>query len=80
MRDGTGLPAPSLCSVFFSSALRAGRLRNGTPLGDILQRGFGYVVVPQGGLVRHNEVEFQNGIHPLFYRSGPSFPKANEWV
>ncbi len=58
---------------------RPGFLRNGTPLGEILRRGFGYVVVPQGDLVRHNEVEFQNGIHPLFYRTGQSFPKANEW-
>lgn len=58
---------------------RPGFLRNGTPLGDVLRRGFGFVVVPQGDLVRHNEVEFQKGIHPLFYRTGQSFPKANEW-
>ena len=58
---------------------RLGFLRNGIPLGEFLQRGFGFVVVPQGDLVRHNEVEFLTGIHPLFYRTGQSFPKAYEW-
>jgi hypothetical protein len=29
--------------------------------------------------VRHNEVEFLQGIHLLFYREGQSFPKATEW-
>jgi hypothetical protein len=58
---------------------RPGFLRNGIPLGEFLQRGFGLVVVPQGDLVRHNEIEFQKGIHPLFYHTGQSFPKANEW-
>jgi hypothetical protein len=58
---------------------RPGHLRNGVPLGDLLAQGFGLVVVHQGDLVRHNEVEFQKGIHPLFYRQGQSFPKAHEW-
>lgn len=58
---------------------RQGFLRNGIPLGDFLQRGFGFVVVSQGALVAHNEVGFLKGIHPLFYRTGQSFPKANEW-
>lgn len=56
-----------------------GLLRNGIPLGEFLQRGFGFVVVPQGDLVRHNEIEFLKGIHPLFYHNGQSFPKAYEW-
>lgn len=30
-------------------------------------------------LARHNEVEFLKGIHPLFYRTGQSFPKPYEW-
>jgi hypothetical protein len=28
---------------------------------------------------KNNEVEFLSGIHRLFYRTGQSFPKANEW-
>jgi hypothetical protein len=58
---------------------RPDHLRNGIPLGEFLQRGFGFIVVHQGDLVRHNEVEFQKGIHPLFYRKDQSFPKAHEW-
>lgn len=58
---------------------RPGFLRNGIPLGEFLDHGYGLVVVYQGDLVRHNEVEFLKGIHPLFYRTGQSFPKANEW-
>ncbi len=58
---------------------RPGFLKNGVPLGEFLQRGFGFAVAYQGDLTRHNEVEFQSGIHPLFYRTGQSFPKAYEW-
>lgn len=58
---------------------RPGFLRNGIPLGEFLQRGFGFVVVPNGDLAKHNEVEFLSGIAPLFYRTGQSFPKAYEW-
>jgi len=56
-----------------------GKLRNGWPLGRLLDRGYAFVVVYQESLVAHNEVEFQKGIHSLFYREGQSFPKANEW-
>ena len=33
----------------------------------------------QQDLVRHNEVSFDRGIHPLFFKEGQSFPKAQEW-
>jgi hypothetical protein len=56
-----------------------GRLRNGWPLGDFFDRGYGFVAVYQQDLVAHNEVEFLKGIHRLFYRKGQSFPKAYEW-
>ena len=58
---------------------KKGFTRNGLPLGEFFSRGFGFVVVPQSELVKHNEVEFLKGVHPLFYRTGQSFPKANEW-
>ena len=86
--NGGGKPVPAILQLSFANTKddahdappeKPGFLRNGIPLGEILQRGFGYVVVSQGALVRHNEVEFQSGIHPLFYRTNQSFPKANEW-
>lgn len=64
---------------FDAHPLHRDRLRNGWPLGEILDRGYALVAVYQQDLVRHNEVEFLSGIHPLFYRKGQSFPKANEW-
>ncbi len=64
---------------FEADADREGLLKNGWPLGELLDRGFGFVAVYQQDLVRHNEIEFRDGIHPLFYREGQSFPKANEW-
>ena len=58
---------------------RRGLLRNGWPLGEFFDRGYGFVAVYQQDLVGHNEVEFLNSIHRLFYKRGQSFPKAHEW-
>jgi hypothetical protein len=85
--NGTGEPAPALLQFSFFSTQdeshdpepnSAGFLRNGVPLGAILDHGFGYVAVHQADLVRHNEVEFTGGIHRLFYR-GQIYPRAYEW-
>jgi hypothetical protein len=81
-------PAPAFMKHSFSNTRsrdfeahpqQAGRLRNGWPLGDFLDRGYGFVAVYQQDLVSHNEVSFLSGIHPLFYKTGQSFPKAYEW-
>jgi len=64
---------------FDAHPTRSGRLRNGWPLGEFFDRGYGFVAVYQQDLVGHNEVEFLRGIHRLFYRKGQSFPQANEW-
>ncbi|MCP4607177.1 MAG: acetylxylan esterase [Planctomycetes bacterium] len=63
----------------FDSHPSKSRLRNGWPLGEFFDRGYGFVAVYQQDLVGHNEVEFLRGIHRLFYRKGQSFPQANEW-
>ena len=55
------------------------RFRNGWPIGKWFDAGFGFVVVYQQDLVKHNDVEFSSGIHKLFYKTGQSFPKAHEW-
>ena len=64
---------------FNASALRPGKLRNGWPLGEFFDRGYGFCAVYHEDLVRHNEVEFLRSIHKLFYPKGQSFPKAHEW-
>lgn len=55
------------------------KLGNGTPLGEILDQGYGYIHVYHADLVAHNEIEFKNTIHQLFFMDGQSFPKAHEW-
>ncbi len=65
---------------FEASIVRPGKLRNGWPLGEFFDRGYGFVAVYQQDLVGHNEVGFLGGIHKLFYnQKGQSFPKAHEW-
>ncbi len=64
---------------FDAHPTRAGHFRNGWPIGDFFERGFGFVAVYQQDLVGHNEVEFLKSIHRLFYPEGQSFPKASEW-
>jgi hypothetical protein len=56
-----------------------GRIRNGWPIGEFMDRGYAFIAVYQKDLVGHNEVGFGQGIHPLFYKQGQSFPKAAEW-
>lgn len=53
--------------------------RNGVPIQQLIDQGYGFMAVYQQDLIAHNEVEFRRGIHQLFFREGQSFPKANEW-
>lgn len=64
---------------FDASPDHINRLRNGWPLGEIFDRGYGFCAIYHQDLVGHNEVEFLKGIHKLFYPKGQSFPKAHEW-
>ena len=65
---------------FLASKVRPGKLKNGWPLGEFFDRGYGFVAVYQQDLVGHNEVGFLGGIHKLFYdQKSQSFPKAHEW-
>ena len=64
---------------FDASKFRPGKLKNGWPLGEFFDRGYGFCAVYHEDLVGHNEVGFNNSIHKLFYPKGQSFPKASEW-
>jgi len=58
---------------------RPGKLKNGWPVGELFDRGYALVSVCQQDLVLHNDVQFEYGIHRLFFKKGQSFPKAHEW-
>ncbi len=66
-------------SDFDADPDKEGMIKNGWPLGEFFDRGYAFVAVYQKDLVAHNEVSFEEGIHPLFFKDGQSFPKANEW-
>jgi len=66
-------------SAYDEDRTREGRLRNGWPAGLLFDRGYALVGANVGELLKHNEVEFQNSIHRLFFKKGQSFPKAYEW-
>lgn len=65
--------------AFDVSENRPGWTNNGIPLAEMAEGGYGFCAVYQKDLVEHNEVEFLNSIHKLFYPEGQSFPKAHEW-
>ena len=86
--NGKTKPAPAFLQLSFNNPqgdgfeanpTYPGYLRNGVPIGELLLHGFGFVADYHEDLVRHNEIEFLKGIHPLFYRTGQSFPKTSEW-
>ena len=55
-----------------------GKLRNGTPLIDFFDRGFGVACI-KGGEVIGDEVGFRNSVQKLYYKGNQSMPRADEW-
>lgn len=86
--NGITGPVPAFMMISFDASdseklqlsnRNSGRFNNGWPIEMLLDSGFAFVSMYQQDLVRHNDVEFNSGIHRLFYKEGQSFPKANEW-
>lgn len=55
-----------------------GKLRNGTPLIDFFDRGFGVACI-KGGEVIADEIGFRNSVQRLYYKGNQSMPRADEW-
>ena len=86
--NGVDGPAPAFLKHSFNntksndfdaSTFRKGKLKNGWPLGEFFDRGYGFCAVYHEDLIGRNEVSFNNSIHKLFFPKGQSFPKASEW-
>ena len=55
-----------------------GKLRNGTPLIDLFDRGFGFACI-KGGEVIPDEIGFSRSVQSLYYKGNQSMPRADEW-
>ena len=62
-----------------SNDISRGYKSNRWPVPYILSRGYGLAVIHYGDIDPDYDDDFQNGIHPLFYKKEQSKPAPDEW-
>jgi len=62
-----------------ANELSRGFRSNRWPVNYILSKGYGIANLYYGDIDPDFDDEFQNGIHPLFYKEGQNKPKPDEW-